>query len=248
MTKTEHWQSYGETQGRRQVSSVIKLFKAMDIKHRVVKSNGSASQNRTYCSKSESKVGEFLEFGTPFVSQQGTRTDLNDFAKKCFDGVPLDVLREEHPGMCLKYKKHVADIFQERAMKYSNALREIEVVWIYGPPGTGKSTTAFGMAQPSFDQPLVSNGSVWFENYQCAPVLWLDELRRDTVKLEFLNRILDRYPLPIGVKGGSTFACWTKVVITSNWHPDDFGSVGLSRRITELIKMDTSPSTCQNVL
>lgn len=49
----------------------------------------------------------------------------------------------------------------------------------------------------------------------------LPEEYRSSFKFDYLLKVLDRYPLLFNVKGSHTYACWTKVVITSNISLDE---------------------------
>ncbi len=232
-TGTEHFQSYGETLGRK-FKTVSSYFFKQKIRCNIISASGTASENRDYCSKRKSKIGDFFEYGAISPdTEQGKRTDLDTFAKRILAGDDDERLSQAHPGMMLKYYNHVKNLRGIKDQKFKRALRTIKAVWLVGPPGTGKSFSAFtwAMERGDFDQPLISNSSVWFESYQGSDVLILDELRTGDLTSSLLNRFLDGYPLPINVKGSSSFACWSKVIITSNYFPQNFNSTGLLRRV-----------------
>lgn len=98
--------------------------------------------------------------------------------------------------------------------------RNVSVDYIYGPTGSGKSDVVLRMygAQNVFIADLSSNFP--FDGYDGEPVLLLDDYRSD-FKFSDLLRVLHGQPYRVNVKGGSTYACWTKVVITSNIYISD---------------------------
>lgn len=240
-----HWQAYGETLGRRKFSTIVRHFKLMETPPHILECRGTPQENRNYCKKTETSIGDFEEFGKISPEPEpGKRTDIDMFAMAILSGDSTQELSIKFPGMVLKYHNHIYHLRLIRALDFAQKIRPIEVIWLWGEPGTGKSRAAFSYAleQKHFDQPLFSNSSVWFENYNCAELLLLDELKPSTVPAQLLNRLLDRYPLPIAYKGSSTYACWHKVLITSNYHPDGFSCLGLSRRC-RVIKVELHKPT-----
>lgn len=237
-----HHQAYGETIGRRRFETIAKHFAKLPKPPHLESARGTPQENRTYCSKLETGCGDFEEFGTirPETAQ-GKRCDLDEFATAVINGASDIELANTHPGMMLRYSVHAQKLRQIRFTSFAKKLRDIKVIWLYGPPGSGKSKKAFEYAlnhPGGFDQPLIANSSVWFENYTGSDLLILDEIKPGSIPTDFLNRLLDRYPIQTPVKGGSTYACWDKVVITSNFLPDSFNSVGLARRVGVIYTSD----------
>lgn len=243
-TDREHWQAYGETLGKRRFETIKKHFAKHKSEPHLIQCRGSPSSNREYCSKTDTATGDFVEFGKIQPDPEpGKRNDIDNFAREVLNGSSDTQLAALHPGMLLKYQNHAKQLRLIVAQQYANKPRDIQCLWIYGAPGSGKSRKAFDYGytlQGGFDQPLISNTSIWFEGYTASSLLIIDELRPDTIPTSMLNRILDRYPLPISIKGSSSFATWTKVIITSNYLPDAFGSQGLDRRVTIINTHDDS--------
>ncbi len=123
--------------------------------------------------------------------------------------------------------------------KYRHTLRNVEVIYIYGPPGTGKSTYVWdNVKNTSFYQPPpIRDGKIWFDGYTGQDVLWLEDMVLNTLSRDLILRILDKFPLLCEVKGGTTYACWTKVYITSNQEPE-YLEEAVQRRFTDVIFFD----------
>lgn len=94
-----------------------------------------------------------------------------------------------------------------------------EVRWYYGTTGTGKSRKAWDDAKASgswFRKSLKD----WFDGYSGQNYVWIDEIRSTTFDWEFFLQLIDRYPLDVGIKGGSVR--WTPkvIIITAPSRPE----------------------------
>lgn len=101
------------------------------------------------------------------------------------------------------------------------------VLWFFGTTGTGKSATAYelGYHLMAKSEPyvLVPQKEIkWFQGYAQERVCILDELRPSMIEMPFLLRLLDRYPLQLEVKGGSTHFSSSVVIITTDRDPRSF--------------------------
>ena len=98
---------------------------------------------------------------------------------------------------------------------YGNKDRKISCDYIYGPAGSGKTSSILDIfgRRDVFIASLSS--SFPFDGYEGEKVLLLDDFRSSLPYSELL-RILDRYPYRVNIKGSSRYACWEKIVITSN--------------------------------
>ncbi len=227
-----HTQCYGETKdGRRLIATVRKHFMFYKVRCNIELSKGTWEENKVYVSKEASRIeNTFFEFGEPKPSEQGQRNDIRLFVDAISTGEDDQSLLSNFPSEFLRYGHMITRVRSLRFQEFRKTQRPMTVEWFHGRPGTGKSRQAFERDEP-YDLPLISNGSIWFESYLGANLLILDELRPG-IDTALLNKILDRYPLQIPVKGNSTWACWTHVIITSNFHPSAFNSPGLERRCT----------------
>jgi len=81
-----------------------------------VRSNGSPSQNRDYCKKSESAiVDSFKEFGTLPTLKAGQRTDFDDFKDAVSEGLRCKrQARELFPELVAKYPRYCYDVISDQ--------------------------------------------------------------------------------------------------------------------------------------
>jgi len=115
--------------------------------------------------------------------------------------------------------------------------RSVRVVVLYGDAGTGKTRYAFAADPNLYSKPQ----GQWWNGYTGQATVLLDDFY-GSIKYSDLLHDLDRYKHRVQVKGGFVAARWTTVFITSNKHPREWYSVGLtpalSRRITEIYYLE----------
>jgi len=83
-----------------------------------------------------------------------------------------------------------------------------------------------------------STGQLWFDGYDGQDVVIFDDFYGG-LPLPYMLRLLDGYPMRLPIKGGHTYAKWTKVYLTSNvppteWYQDPDGA--FARRIHEVVE------------
>ena len=185
---------------------------------------------RDYCMKNKTRwpgdksaVGPF-EWGS--FASQGKRTDLDAVKEKMDDGVPMSVITAEHFSTVARHAgglKYCKQIASQTAGKSERG--ELHVSLYYGPTGTGKTRAAMDEAMLMVDNDMDKiftldadsgkSGTVWFDGYESGPVLLIDDYD-SWIKLAYLLKLLDRYPVRLQTKGAMQWACWTRVFITSN--------------------------------
>lgn len=141
--------------------------------------------------------------------------------------------------------------------KAASDREEVKVVVYWGATGTGKTWTA---VHENPDDCFIANcpntkgATFWFDGYDGESILILDDFDNAYCSEAYLKRLLDHYKLQVQIKGGHVWACWTKVIITSNyaprhWYPDvpnqaPIDHAPLQRRISE-IRQYTGNNTYQ---
>lgn len=167
-------------------------------------------------------VGPF-EYGTP-PDGQGRRTDLVKAGNFIKEGGSLRQLALDFTGTFVHNSRGLHSLkFMVDAVRGKQD-RELEVFVFNGDTGSGKTHAALEYCR-SQDNPddwfLLSHegsGTMWFDGYEGESILVLDEFRGSWCKYSWLLRVLDKYPLRLPIKGGHTWALWTKVIITTT-HP-----------------------------
>lgn len=174
-----------------------------------------------YCKKPEGKLSRdtYWEFGD-LDFQSGKRNDLLECREVISNpGWKHTELYEKHFGTSVRYMQGLekASFYIQKAKQEE---RDVEVSWLWGKSGTGKSRLARRGLTISdyFRLPTPQGGRVWWDGYEGEKVLIIEEFFQFTMPIENLLELLDRYPLQLQVKGAFTWASWTKVIITSQFH------------------------------
>lgn len=194
--------------------------------------NGSAQQNRDYCSGMVPKKGMkmnpgFLEWGE--LPTQGSRTDW---------AAAIQQLRTDDIVSVIDAQPQLAPCI--RALERYKSLtlkplkRNVEVIVLIGKTGTGKSSWAYDHYPELYAKP----DGQWFDGYSGQKTILLDDYY-GSVSYPVLLKMCDRYPFNAPVKGGYVWAQWDKVIITSNasiesWYSAVPDISAFKRRITYL--------------
>lgn len=242
-TQRLHLQGYIEFNTPLRLASLRKI----DTRVHWEPAKGNRQQCIAYCQKEETRAySEFPESRhcDPILLEkqtQGRRSDLIDCARSIALGTTTrEQLYTERPDLILKYSRGVGDLFRFAEQRQRNAERNVVCKVLYGDPGSGKTRYAYNFTPDVFILENSNSDNVWWDGYNGESTLIIDDFY-GWIKHNQLLRLLDRYPCRLDVKGGTTYACWTTVFITSNAHPskwykkfpwDDDGA--LRRRITEI--------------
>lgn len=175
------------------------------------------------------KDGVWTQIGEP-CSGQGHRSDLDSIALAVKRGDSLTSIADSFGASWIKYNKGIQSLAM---MKKPEAWRDVKVIVMWGATGTGKTRTAME-AGDIYKLNQNTNGTLWFDGYDGEKNLLLDDFY-GWIKFGELLTILDGYPYRCQIKGGSAWARWTTVYITSNKSPNEWYNRDISalrRRIT----------------
>jgi len=197
---------------------------------------GSRNQAIEYCKKDASRLAGPWEFGDLNSVNPGRRTDLHDLADAISSGAGRREVVDNYGHLYIRYSRGVENLLSIRAQYQVPEWRELTTVVYYGQAGTGKTRRAVE-ANPGDYFILQSGDRVWFDGYEGEGTLIIDDFY-GWIRYGLLLSILDGYKLRLEVKGGFTYANWTKVYITSNDAPSQWYQKGLTdalkRRLTEI--------------
>lgn len=231
-TGTPHIQGYMELKKKTTPTSAQNYFGRTVA---LIISKGSAMDNLEYCSKADA---EPLVYGEPM--RPGGRTDIHEFKEAIAQGSRWRDLADTHGSMLIKYPngaRLLKGIVEKESRK---AWRDVTVTVLYGPTGTGKTRTAMDHD----DVYKISPPYDWFDGYDGEQILVIDEYDSQ-IPITRLLGILDGYQLRLPIKGGFTYAAWTRVIITSNispyhWHEKakDEHRQALDRRLTDVVRVE----------
>jgi len=192
---------------------------------------GTSQESRVYCIKD----GDYEEYGTISVPEQGRRRDLEEIFEDIRGGKTEIEIAEQAPQKWCQYGR--------RFERYRELLREQPRTWVTkviiltGQTGCGKSRYVHSKEKDLFIAP--DNSGKWFDGYLGHEAVLFDDFETGNPITVFL-RLLDRYPMTVPKKGG--FINWKpkRVYFTSNvpytgWFTEvhDMQKAAFKRRITE---------------
>ena len=192
---TVHYQGYLEFPKAVRRSHVAKVLDRANIDV----ARGTPQQCEDYCTKEETRLEDPIRYGTP-GGKQGKRSDvlaLRDAVKSGKRGRELfdDDLTA---GPAIRYCRGVAEL--GRAYNEAAERTDLRVIFHYGPAGTGKTHCAHHPGAYYFDG---NSGEFWV-GYSGQDTVILDEFGGHVLKPLFLQRLCDKYPLWLPIKGSET--------------------------------------------
>lgn len=208
---TPHLQGYVYFANAKTFSAVKK---AISKRAHIEKAEGTALQNRKYCSKDK----DYVEIGE--IPKQGSRNDLSQIKENCENNIKIKKqLKDNHICNYQQLK------FAEGLMKYYEVSRNWKPVinWYYGATGTGKTRRAYeealSMAGDVDNIYFAMDTCQWFDGYDGEEYIIIDDIRKDFAKFHTLLKLFDRYPYRVQTKG-STRQFLSKVIwVTCPYSP-----------------------------
>lgn len=198
----------------------------------VEKRKKTREQASDYCKKDDL----WVEYGEMKQGPgQGHRTDLEEVVETYKSTKDLDQVAEQCPVAYIKYGRGI-DKWAERMSK-PPGVRDVEVKIYWGESGSGKTWTAMHEDE-STPYSLHHNGNktIWFNGYNGEKTLLIDDFD-GWIEYRELLKMIDVYRYQCQTKGGTVWAQWSKVIITSNNHPRTWyheNTEPLQRRISKV--------------
>ena len=136
--------------------------------------------------------------------------------------------------------------------KETPPMREVKVYWHCGDSGCGKSYSYIELCEKYGDDLVyffsdyANRGVGGFDGYCGEPILFMDELKQESLPFELLLTITQGYRSQIHCRFNNCFALWEEVHITSIFSPEDiYGSMVSSENrnkdtIKQLLRRITS--------
>lgn len=119
----------------------------------------------------------------------------------------------------------------------------VEVLVYWGPSGSGKSRRARDVLPDAYWLARGNYNQVWWDGYTNESDVVIDEFY-GWLSRDFCQRLCDRYPLQLPLRGASANCLVRRVIITSNAHPEDWwpriGLGAMQRRIQGIVYVDYS--------
>ncbi|AGA18388.1 hypothetical protein [uncultured marine virus] len=174
---------------------------------------GTIEQNVAYCSKDN----DFVTLGTlPMTQKKKGEAEKERWEEALaaakegrFDDIPADIQ--------FRYDRNIKRIYAENKPK-PQTLNKLTNEWYCGPSGTGKSK----QARDKYPDAYVKLNNKWWDGYADEETVIIDDFDKYDIALSgHLKRWSDHYPFPAEFKGGVKVIRPKRIIITSNYTPEE---------------------------
>lgn len=210
---TPHLQGYVYFHNQRQRKAVSRLLP----RARLEPANGSAVQNRKYCTKD----GDYWEHGDlPMEASvarakggEGNKARYAAALKNATEG-KLDVIIRDDPQLYILHGPRLESLVAPKTVPLDGELLH---EWWVGPTGCGKSKLLWELYPNHFPKGL----NKWWDGYKHETVVAIEEWSpKNDCTASALKRWADRYPFPGEIKGGVKQGLRpSKIIVLSNYTP-----------------------------
>lgn len=233
-----HLQGYAEFKNTIRIKAAAKAIG--DPKAHMSVRKGTRDEARNYCLKDSTKLKGPWEYGI-WIKGQGHRTDLDEVSDMIKNETKEVEIFESHPTTYIKYSRGIKAARELIGCKTAPTWREMSVFVIIGMCGVGKTR---GVVEKERDNLFIVDDpggkELWWDGYNGEEAILIDDFN-GWISYKLMLKIMDGYKLRLPIKGGFTYARWTRVYITSNEMPNTWWIEGQSeaftRRVTEFIDM-----------
>ena len=213
---TPHLQGFIQFECQRSLSAVVKSLPGC---HVTVARNVEASI--VYCKKEAAftERGVMPVFKKHELGGDATKRKWEDV----WDLAKNNQIEEIDPETRIKHYKTLRCIQKDFGVRADDMEAPSDwkgILWIYGEPGTGKSrfVRENWSREDIYDKTL----NKWFDGYNGEKIVLLDDFGKESACLGgHLKRWGDRYSFPAEIKGGKMDIRPERIVVTSNYHPDE---------------------------
>lgn len=214
-TGTPHWQGYVEFEKLKRFGQVRRIVEGLHVEYRI----GTQKQAIDYCrglSAGKTPNEVVHEDGTPSENVPGKRNDIAHF-HKILEEKGMRGLAKEAPEAIWRYGRNA--LLMESLIRRPKPVPKTTLC--FGAPDWGKTRYFWDNAPEDECWSMGVSDGLWFDGYFGQQWALIDEFdgKKYHITLSAFLRVLDRYPVRVGVKGA--FTQWTPeyIVITTNIHP-----------------------------
>lgn len=223
-----HIQGFAQTAQRKRLTQMKRLS---DRAHWEKARDPNAA--RAYAMKEDTRVDGPWEYGA--WKKAGRPATLEDACKLVLEGKTDEEIAKAAPMQFVRHYKGIAAL--RMAAKIGGPRREwAPELWVlWGPSGTGKSSFARMNWPDAYWKPHKDECPYW-EGYFGQETVVLDDFSGSFMSLHQFQVLVDRYPLMLNLKFGSTPCLAKRIVITSNWHPTDWYQCDVGRTVLRRVQ------------
>lgn len=170
--------------------------------------NGTATQNRSYCVKDGNILIEHGKLPGRCEAKEDSLSGVIEIVKK---GASMVEVAKECPKSVILQFNGISRLI---AMNCVPRKEKTLVEWLFGPTGSGKSRAAWEEHPDAYSK---DPNTKWWDGFHSQDTVILDDYR-PSKELPFnqLLRLMDRYPLTVEMKGGSTNFSPRLIVVTTS--------------------------------
>jgi len=244
----DHWQIFAQFKGQVTSYAQVQLLLGLDERAIVFIAHGKPAIVNDYCSKSKENIKSLRggkwkthkprmddkpenqitwgEISLAGPSGSGSkRSDLQEIRDLLRGGESLWAIANMNFTLWTQYRRSLEKFHQMCMRRRIPDKRNVSVRVYYGDTGCGKSHRALEWSKEHYGpdryyKPIITDdGKWWFDGYASEPVLIIEEFYGGKCRFNALQRNLDIYKMQVQVKGGTVWARWEAIIITSNQHP-----------------------------
>lgn len=210
-TGTPHLQGYVYFFDAKTQSAAKKCLKGCHVEFRMASDLDDAID---YCRKE----GEVYERGEKPMSQKKKGQKGAEYWSEQLGIIKTGKLDEVDPQLLITHARNIDYIYNKtlnmRVLTDTTEKHE----WYYGETGTGKSRKA---RTENPDAYLKIADTKWWDGYTNQETVIIEDFDKYHIKQSYNLKIwADRYPFPAEVKGSQIKIRPKKIIVTSNYHPD----------------------------
>lgn len=185
---------------------------------------GTCTQAATYCKKD----GDFFEWGD-CPKDQAQKGDAErerwELARALArEGKFLEIPTDIYVRNMSAWQR----IYLQEGLKPDVLEGDLEHEWWYGEPGTGKTRKVWEDYPSCY---IKDPKERWWDGYQGEEVVVIDDFDKFQLSMGGdMKRWLDRYPYQAPFKGGYQMIRPKKIIVTSNYHPDQIWDDEITRK------------------
>lgn len=208
-TGTPHLQGYIRFKSAKTLSAAIKQLERCHVEI----AKGDIDQCVDYCKKE----GDYIEIGCKPMSQKEKGKAEKERYKRAYQSAKEGKLEEIDADIMVRHYSTLKKIKRDHQIT-PESIPELVNEWYYGESGTGKSRKA----REENPEAYIKNCNKWWCGYDGQDVVIIEEWSpQHECLVHHLKTWADHYAFQGETKGSSTLIRPKKIIVTSNYHPEE---------------------------